>query len=142
MYPMLNDIIISNKKLNAGAIIEQVVVPEAGGINMFIGTVRNHTKGRKVLRLEYEAYVPMAEKEISKIIEEAREKWTLYHVIVHHRIGILSIEEKAVAIAVSSAHRHEAFESCRYIIEELKKRVPIWKKEVFEDGEVWVSANP
>ena len=117
----------------------------AGGIATFIGVVRRSSSGRvgdSVTRLEYEAYVPMAEAEMFAIAGEAVERFGAVHVAVHHRVGVLEIGEPAVVIAVSTPHRAEAFDACRYIIEELKQRVPIWKKEVFQDGSEWVNARP
>lgn len=109
---------------------------------MFIGTVRNSTEGKRVVRLEFEAYEPMAVAELEKIISQAMDKWPVQKVLVHHRIGALTIGEVPVIIAVSAAHRAAAFDACRYIIDTLKQTVPIWKKEIFEDGEVWVAAHP
>jgi molybdopterin synthase catalytic subunit len=109
---------------------------------MFIGTVRNATKGKPVVRLEFEAYEPMAVAEMEKIAKQAFEKWPVQKVLVHHRTGVLDVGEVPVIIAVSAAHRAAAFEACRYIIDTLKETVPIWKKEIFEDGEVWVAAHP
>ena len=114
----------------------------AGGTTVFIGTVRNQTKGKKVVRLEFEAYVPMAEKEMRKIAEQVKEKWDALHMVIHHRVGVLDIGEVPVIIAVSTPHRKAAFEACEYAIDTLKESVPIWKKEIFEDGEVWVAAHP
>lgn len=116
--------------------------PESGGIDIFIGTVRNATNGKAVVRLEFEAYNKMAIKEMEKIIERAFCNWPVQKVLIHHRTGILAVGEVPVIIAVSAAHRAAAFEACRYIIDTLKQTVPIWKKEIFEDGEVWVSAHP
>jgi molybdopterin synthase catalytic subunit len=110
--------------------------------NPFIGTVRNATKGKPVVRLEFEAYEPMAVAEMEKIAKQAFEKWPVQKVLVHHRTGVLDVGEVPVIIAVSAAHRAAAFEACRYIIDTLKETVPIWKKEIFEDGEVWVAAHP
>ena len=109
---------------------------------MFIGTVRNATKGKKVNKLEFEAYEPMAIAEMEKIAKQAFEKWPVQKVLIHHRIGVLEVGEVPVVIAVSAAHRAAAFDACRYIIDTLKQTVPIWKKEIFEDGEVWVAAHP
>ncbi len=109
---------------------------------MFIGTVRDATKGRAVLRLEFEAYDSMALREMRKIAEQAFEQWPLQAIAMHHRTGVLQIGEVAVVIAVSAAHRDAAFGACRFVIDTLKQTVPIWKKEVFEDGEVWVAAHP
>ncbi|MDB5007409.1 MAG: moaE1 [Mucilaginibacter sp.] len=116
--------------------------PESGGIDIFIGTVRNATKGKPVIRLEFEAYEPMAIAEIEKIAKQASEKWPVQKVLVHHRTGVLEVGEVPVIIAVSAAHRAAAFDACRFIIDTLKQTVPIWKKEIFEDGEVWVAAHP
>ena len=115
---------------------------QSGGINVFIGKVREVTKGKTVLRLEYEAYETMALKEMEKIAQEALHKWAVDKIVMHHRTGILETGEIPVVVAVSAAHRDAAFGACRYIIDTLKKTVPIWKKEVFEDGETWVSAHP
>ena len=139
---MTTDIRISHAPLNAQAAIDWVMSPESGGIDVFIGTVRNFTKGKKVIRLEFEAYEPMAITEMQKIADEAFEKWPVQKVLIHHRTGVLNIGEIPVIIAVSAAHRAAAFDACRYIIDTLKQTVPIWKKEVFEDGEVWVAATP
>ncbi len=114
----------------------------AGGSTIFIGTVRNNTKGKPVVRLEFEAYAPMAISEMRKIAESAKNKWSAEKISIHHRTGILNIGEIAVIIAVATPHRKAAFEACEFCIDTLKKTVPIWKKEIFEDGEVWVSAHP
>ncbi len=114
----------------------------AGGTCIFVGTVRNQTKGKQVLRLDFEAYVPMAEKEMRKIAATVTERWKAHHVVMHHRIGSLAIGEVPVIIAVATPHRKAAFEACQYAIDTLKETVPIWKKEFFEDGAVWVAAHP
>lgn len=133
---------ITNEILDRQRIISSVESDEAGGISVFIGTVRNATKDRKVLHLEFEAYEEMALKELTKIADFMHNKWPLKAVSIHHRTGLVKVGEDAVVIAVSSAHRKEAFAACQYAIDTLKQTVPIWKKEVFEDGEVWVSAHP
>lgn len=117
-------------------IIDSVVTPESGGIDVFIGTTRNHSKHRAVLYLEYEAYEPMALKTMNQIEQEARSKWQLHKVAIVHRIGKVDVGEASVAIAVSSAHRKEAFEACRFLIDTLKQTVPIWKREYFADGNI------
>ena len=114
----------------------------SGGVSTFIGTVRNVTKNKPVSRLEYECYQPMAVKEIKKIIDQAIELFGVRNIVVHHRIGILFPGDAAVIIVVSDGHRDAVFDACRYIIDTIKKTVPIWKKEIFEDGEEWVSAHP
>lgn len=136
------DINISSASLNIPACIEKVLSPGCGGIDIFIGTVRSVTKGKKVLRLEYEAYESMALKEMNKIAEQAIIKWPIENILIHHRTGILQINDVAVIIAVAAPHRQAAFDACRYAIDTLKQTVPIWKKEIFEDGEVWVAAHP
>jgi molybdopterin synthase catalytic subunit len=129
---------IVEKEINAADLLAAVTVPEAGGIDLFLGTTRNHSKGKKVVRLEYEAYGAMAIKIMREIENEMMKRWPLHKVAIVHRTGIVPVMEASVGIAVSAAHRSDAFEACRYAIDELKKRVPIWKKEIFEDGEVWV----
>jgi molybdopterin synthase catalytic subunit len=116
--------------------------PQSGGIDVFIGTVREATKGKTVLRLEFEAYGPMALKEMQKIAEYALSRWPVQKLLILHRTGVLEVGEVPVIIAVSCAHRDATFEACRYIIDTLKQTVPIWKKEIFEDGEIWVAAHP
>ncbi|HRI20084.1 MAG TPA: molybdenum cofactor biosynthesis protein MoaE [Panacibacter sp.] len=136
------EIKILNEELNIQACIDAVILPVCGGIDVFIGTVRNTTKGKAVVRLEFEAYEAMAVNEMKKIVEQAFEKWQLQKVVVQHRTGVLKVGEIPVIIAVAAAHRAAAFDACRYIIDTLKQTVPIWKKEIFEDGEVWVAAHP
>ena len=109
---------------------------------MFIGSVRNETKGKKVIRLEFEAYESMALREMNKIAEDVFKKWPVQKILIHHRTGVLLPGEVPVVITVAAAHRDAAFNACRYAIDTLKETVPIWKKEVFEDGEVWVAAHP
>lgn len=114
----------------------------SGGIATFVGTVRNVTQNKPVVRLEYECYQPMAVKEIKKIIDQAIELFAVRNIVVHHRTGILFPGDAAVIIVVSDGHRDAVFDACRYVIDTIKKTVPIWKKEIFEDGEEWVSAHP
>jgi len=113
-----------------------------GGEVIFIGTVRNHTKGKTVLRLEFEAYGTMAISEMTKIAEQIVARSDVHRVAIHHRQGTLDIGEIPVIIGVSAAHRDAAFQACQFAIDTLKEAVPIWKKEFFEDGEVWVAAHP
>ncbi|HEX9056620.1 MAG TPA: molybdenum cofactor biosynthesis protein MoaE [Ktedonobacterales bacterium] len=110
----------------------------AGGIVTFEGTVRNHARGKLVRYLEYDAYPEMAEQEMAKIAAEVQRRWQTDHIALVHRIGRLEIGEVSVVVAVACPHRAEAFEACRYAIDTLKSTVPIWKKEVAEDGEEWV----
>lgn len=114
----------------------------AGGTVVFVGTVRNQTQGRSVIKLEFEAYGPMAIREMDKIARQAAVQWSLSAIAIHHRTGVLWPGEAAVVIAVSTPHRGPAFAACQYAIDTLKLTVPIWKKEIFEDGEIWVAAHP
>lgn len=115
---------------------------ESGGAASFIGSVRNNTKGKPVIRLEFECYEPMALKEMRKIAEEAISRYAVRNVVIQHRVGILYPGDVAVIIVVNDGHRDSVFDACRFIIDTLKKTVPIWKKEIFENGEEWVSAHP
>lgn len=136
------DIQIKETPLSEQECLNAVADAAAGGTVVFVGTVRNQTKGKTVVRLEFESYIPMAEKEMRKIAEMATQKWKTLHISIHHRVGNLQIGDIPVIIAVSAPHRKAAFEACEYAIDTLKETVPIWKKEVFEDGEVWVAAHP
>ena len=136
------EIKLSVSTLNVQDCVDWVMSPETGGIDVFVGTVRNATKGKGVIRLEFEAYEKMAVSEMEKITRQAFAKWHVQKILIHHRTGVLQVGEIPVIIAVSAAHRDAAFEACRFIIDTLKQTVPIWKKEIFEDGEVWVSATP
>ncbi|HVD33547.1 MAG TPA: molybdenum cofactor biosynthesis protein MoaE [Gemmatimonadales bacterium] len=128
-------------QIDVGALLALVQSPERGGVACFLGTVRNHHHGREVVRLEYSAYGPMAEAECGRIVAEAGSRWDVV-VALRHRIGELDIGDTAVAIAAASAHRDEAFLACRYVIEEVKRRVPIWKREMYADGTAeWVGAG-
>jgi len=129
---------LTSDAIDLGSLLAQVQSPRHGGIASFLGAVRDHEAGRSVVRLEYSAYQPMAEAECARIVREAESQWDCA-VALKHRIGRLQIGDVAVAIAAASAHRNEAFAACRYVIEEVKRRVPIWKREVFADGGVeWV----
>jgi len=113
-----------------------------GGLALFVGTVRNHTKGKEVLNLEFSAYEPMAIKEMKLIALKAIDMFKIEKIAIHHAVGNLAIGEVPVIIAVSSAHREAAFQACQFAIDTLKETVPIWKKEFFEDGDIWVNAHP
>ncbi|WP_291868398.1 molybdenum cofactor biosynthesis protein MoaE [Maribacter sp.] len=114
----------------------------SGGICVFIGTVREFTNNEEVVALEFETYQAMAIKEMQKIADEAVAKWNLNSVIIQHAVGAKKVEEPVVIVGASAAHRPECFEACRFLIDTLKERVPIWKKEMFKNKEVWVSAHP
>jgi molybdopterin synthase catalytic subunit len=139
---MITQIEISASTLNITDCIDWVMSPQSGGIDVFIGTVRDSTKGKNVMRLEFETYKSMAIKEMEKIADQAYQQWPVQKILIHHRVGVLQIGEIPVIIAVSAAHRDAAFEACRFLIDTLKQTVPIWKREIFEDGEVWVAAHP
>ena len=136
------DLKLTEESLDISYCIEWVRTPESGGIDVFIGSVRSFTKGKEVITLEFEAYESMALSEMKKIAEHSFQKWPLQKVLIHHRTGRLGVGEVPVVIAVSASHRDAAFEACRYIIDTLKQSVPIWKKEIFTDGDVWVAAHP
>lgn len=116
--------------------------PEAGAVNLFIGTVRNHARDKGVVKLSFEAYEQMALKEMKKIGEQARQKWPLKKLVILHVTGDRPVGEPVVLTGVSAAHRQVSFEACRFLIDELKERVPIWKKEFYEDNSIWVNAHP
>ncbi len=142
---MIETLIVS-EPIDVAAISRRVIDPAAGGTALFIGTVRQSSGNRerqgRVIRLEYEAYVPMAEKEMNRIACDVLAGFGGTNLILHHRVGTLQITDIAVCVAVSTPHRGAAFDACRRVIEELKKHVPIWKKEVFEDGAEWVDPRP
>ncbi len=130
---------VTDQPLSEAALTAAVAHPEAGGIVVFSGVVRNETGGRPVKFLEYEAHAPMAEAKMREIGKAVRARWpSVKQVAMVHRVGRLEIGEASVMVAVSAAHRREAFEACRFAIDRLKESVPVWKKEHFEDGEVWV----
>lgn len=116
--------------------------PSAGGIVHFVGTVRNQTQSKEVIRLEFEAYESMALKELKKIAVHVCGQWPVQKIAIHHRVGVVNVGGVAVVISVSCPHRKDAFEACAYAIDKLKETVPIWKKEIYKDGEIWVSAHP
>ncbi len=130
---------MTEEPLSEAAVTAAVANPEAGGVVVFSGVVRNETGGRRVKFLEYEAHAPMAEAKMREIGDMVHARWPgVRAVAMVHRVGRLEIGEASVVIAVSAAHRAEAFEACRYAIDRLKETVPVWKKEHFEDGEVWI----
>lgn len=129
---------IVDEPLNVQEYIDYVLHPGAGAVTTFTGHVREWTHGVRTLYLAYEAYVPMAEKKLAQIGLEIEEKWPGARVAIAHRIGELHISDIAVVIAVSSPHRKAAYEANEYAIERIKEMVPIWKKEIWEDGEEWI----
>ena len=112
-----------------------------GAVVTFLGTTRRTSMGKTVLYLEYEGYVPMAMKKLREIADEVSDKWPIQDISILHRIGRLEIEDISLVVAVASPHRKEAFQACGYVVDRIKETVPIWKKEVFEDGQVWVGCQ-
>ena len=133
---------ITSEKLDLQECYNFVEDDSCGGISAFVGIVRNHTQGKEVTRLDFSTYKPMAIKEMQKIANLILEKFDIKKIAIHHVEGVLRIREIPVIITVSSKHRKAAFEACEFAIDTLKERVPIWKKEYFTDGEVWVNAHP
>lgn len=129
---------ISAEVLDEAEVVSRVDGPDAGGIVSFVGNVRNHARGHSIEYLEYEAYPEMAEREMTKIAQEAGERWPGTRVAIAHRVGHLEIGDAAVIVVAASAHRDEAFLACRFAIDTLKQSVPIWKREVSTDGAYWV----
>ncbi len=109
---------------------------------IFVGTVRNRNQGKRVIALEFETYESMAIAELNRIASEIYERWPVHRIVLHHVIGRCEVGEAPVIAAIGAAHRQEAFEACQYLMNRLKQSVPIWKKEIAEDGEIWVSATP
>ncbi|WP_411502058.1 molybdenum cofactor biosynthesis protein [Brevibacillus centrosporus] len=128
---------ITEEPLSADKLVQLVSNPHAGAILTFVGTVREFTKGQRTVYLSYEAYAPMAVKKMKQVAAEIEERWPGTQVAMQHRVGNLQVEEIAVVVAVATAHRNESFEAGRYAIERLKQIVPIWKKEMWEDGSEW-----
>jgi molybdopterin synthase catalytic subunit len=129
---------LSEEPLALEDAVREVAADEAGAIATFVGTTRAHSRGREVVRLEYEAYEGMAEAEMERIAHELRERYALVDVAIHHRIGVVEVGQPSVVIAVSSAHRADALAACRDAIDTLKVSVPLWKKEVYVGGEEWI----
>ena len=134
-------ILLTKDPIDVQAVIDTVSTEASGAVDLFLGTTRNHSDGKGVISLSYEAYPEMAEKEIAKIVQEVHYHWPAHKVSVVHRLGDVPPGEASVAIAVSCSHRKEAFEACKYIIDKLKEHVPIWKREHFDDGtSVWTGS--
>jgi molybdopterin synthase catalytic subunit len=132
---------IVSEPIDVAAVIAAVADYATGATVTFIGTTRDENEGRRVIRLEYEAYPDMALAEMHKIAETARQRWGVARIAIVHRIGVVPLSEASVVIAVSAAHRRAAFEACQFAIDRLKEIVPIWKKEHFEGGEIWIGSQ-
>lgn len=133
---------VSGEPLQERAVTSLVTTPDAGGVVTFVGRVRDNARGHMVTALEYEAYPDMAESVFARIATEASERFDVKQVAIHHRSGRLTIGEIAVVVAVSAAHRGPAFSACEYVVDQLKTRAPIWKKEFSPDGDVWIEEHP
>ena len=133
---------ITSKKLNLNECYQFVADDTCGGMAIFVGMVRNNTQNKEVIQLGFSTYKPMAIKELQKIADLAMEEFDIKKIAIHHAEGMLQIGDIPVIITVSSVHRKAAFNACEFAIDTLKKTVPIWKKEYFSDGEVWVNAHP
>ena len=134
-------VIIKDTELSVEEATKMVMSPSSGAVSVFIGTTRDNFDGKKVVRLEYEAYTPMAEKELRKICTAVRERWAVEHISVLHRLGLVPVTEASVIIAISSPHRRESLEAVHFAIDSLKATVPIWKKEVYEGDETLWKEN-
>jgi molybdopterin synthase catalytic subunit len=132
---------LTDKPIELNELLAHVADPAAGALATFIGTTRDNNEGRSIISLDYEAYPGMAEQEMAKLGDEVAEKWEITRAAIVHRIGNVPIGEASVIIAVSAPHRDDAFKACRYAIDELKKRVPIWKKEIYRGGEIWIGTQ-
>jgi molybdopterin synthase catalytic subunit len=130
--------LLSEDPLSVDAAIDEVASADAGAIATFIGTTRRRSRGREVVRLEYEAYEGMAEAEMARIAEAVREKHDVLAIAIHHRVGVVAIGETSVVIAISAPHRAAALDACRETIDTLKETVPLWKKEIYDGGESWI----
>ncbi|WP_238934593.1 molybdenum cofactor biosynthesis protein MoaE [Aurantibacter crassamenti] len=128
--------------LEVDGVYRELSDPLSGGICVFVGTVREFTNNEEVVSLEFETYKTMALKEMRKIADQAIAKWQLNKVVIRHAVGVKGVEEPVVVIGASSGHRDACFAACRYMIDTLKETVPIWKKEIFKNKTVWVSAHP
>ena len=133
---------IVRDEIDVEALSSRIRKTEDGAVCVFEGVVRDNTRGRHTLYLDYEAYEGMAEKQLSELVTEAKKKFAIREAAIVHRLGRLELGATSVAIVVASAHRGAAFDACRWIIDTLKKTVPIWKKEYFEDGAVWADGEP
>ena len=131
-------ILVTHETLSPESITATVSANTNGGVVTFLGTTRNETDGRRVLYLEYEAYQDMAEKTLARVAREVNDRWGITDLAIAHRLGRLEIGDVSLVVAAASPHRAEAFAACQYVVDRIKQDVPIWKKEVFADGEVWV----
>lgn len=140
--PEVTHVVVSPEPIDAAALTALVAHPRAGAVCLFLGTVRDHSAGREgVTHLEYEAYPSVVEEKIAGIVAEARERWPVLSVAVVHRLGALAVGEPSVGVAVSAPHRGDGLEAVRYLIDQVKARAPIWKKEHWAGGADWVAGE-
>ena len=133
---------LQRKRLDVGAAFSFLQTEEAGGMGLFVGTTRRWTQDRETVRLEYDCYEAMAEKELDRLSREAQQRWPTKRICILHRLGIVPLAEASVVVGVATPHRADAFEACRFLIDALKQQVPIWKKEVYADGRTeWISGH-
>lgn len=136
--PNLRRVRVSVSPIDAGMLVHEISGPSTGALAIFLGTVRDHSPGKQgITHLEYEAYEGHVEAKIDEVLDEAAARWPIDKVVVEHRVGRVELTEASVAVAVACAHRAEAFAAARYLIDELKARAPIWKKECWPGGEEW-----
>ena len=133
---------VTSEPLDPQRLIDRVRRDESGAVAVFLGVVRDNSRGRRVLYLEYDAYPEMAARVMREIAEAAMARWPITDIAMQHRTGRLEIGETSLAIAVASPHRREAFEACHHLVDRFKEVVPVWKKEVWEGGEVWIEGEP
>ena len=133
---------LTEEKLDAAPLVEAVSRPASGAVTLFYGVVRNHNEGRQVLFLEYDAYRELAERQLHAVAEEIRSGYAIDGIAVAHRFGRLEVGETSLLVAVSSAHRADAFAACQATVDRIKQTVPIWKKEHWADGSVWLDGTP
>ncbi len=134
--------VVTREPLNAARLVDAVRRDESGAVVLFYGVVRNHNEGRRVQYLEYDAYEGMAEKKLREVADEVKRRFPIDDIAIAHRVGRLDIGETSLLVAVSSAHRADAFEAAHYCVDRIKQVVPIWKKEVWEDGSAWLEGHP
>ncbi|MBI1885634.1 MAG: molybdenum cofactor biosynthesis protein MoaE [Chloroflexi bacterium] len=132
---------ITREPLDPQRLTQEVRRDESGAVAVFLGVVRDNSRGRRVLHLEYDAYPELAERVMERVAAEAKERWPVTDVAIQHRVGRLEIGETSLVVAVSSPHRKEAFEACHWLVDRFKDVVPIWKKEVGEGGEEWIEGE-
>jgi molybdopterin synthase catalytic subunit len=133
---------VTAEPLTAEPFVRHVRRDDSGAVALFLGVMRDNSHGRRVLYLEYDAYPEMAKRKLREVADEARARWPIIEVAIGHRTGRLEIGETSMVVAVSSAHRQDAFAACHHIVDRIKEVVPIWKKEVWEGGEAWIEGEP